>query len=155
MASKRRGPQYMPVLASFIACNVHASKSCVLIALLHALLSTLLLVTHVTLHVYKCTFMPSVPYSNAALEPMFTVLQNHRCCYRAKNLMPCNMQVTCLQLCSADKCALVLCMHIHQAWCAHMYAPTWHTNPQISEILQMSHHHSRRSNSSSSSSSLP
>ncbi len=50
MANKRKGPQYMPVSASFIACNVHASKPCVLIMLLHTLLSTLLLVTHVIMH---------------------------------------------------------------------------------------------------------
>lgn len=69
MASNRRGPQYMPVLASFIACNVHASKTCVQSTLLHTLLGTHLLVAHVILHIYKCTIMPSVFYSNAALEP--------------------------------------------------------------------------------------
>lgn len=56
--------------------------------------------------------MPSIFNNKAALKAMFTVPQDHRCCCRAKSLMPCKMQVNYLRLCSEDKCALVFCMPI-------------------------------------------
>ena len=94
-------------------------ETCVQIALLHTLLSTLLLVAHVILHMYKCTIMPSVFYSNAALESMFTVLQSHKCGYGAKTLMPCNIYRS-----TVCGCVLHICMHITPSGahiCVHLH----------------------------------
>ncbi len=103
MASKRRGPQYMPVLASFIACNVHAWKTCVQITPMRTLLNTILPVTHVTLHKHKCISMPYMLNNKAALKPCLLQYRTISAAEEQRVLSPCKVQVCSLQLCSADK----------------------------------------------------